>query len=226
MLTTARSSSIHRFRQNRLLQTLIAIYAGVWVWAAIAPFDRSAWMLENLLVVATIGCCVWVYRTRPLSDVSSILLTVFMIFHAIGSHYTYSLVPFGDWLKEAAGLERNHYDRIIHFSFGLLLVYPIRELFLRTDVGKSRWLGVIAFMVIATLSGGYELMEWGAAVVVDPKAGQAFLGTQGDPFDAQADHLLACIGAAVTLAITRLAERVTPVRAAGASITPPNRRTV
>ena len=206
MLTTARSATIKPFLQNRLLQALIALYAGVWIWAAIAPINRADWLLENLLLVAAIGFCAWIYRTRPLSDVSSLLFTVFMIFHTVGSHYTYSLVPFGDWLKEAAHLERNHYDRIIHFSFGLLLVYPIRELLLRTDVAKSRWVGTIAFMVIATLSGFYELLEWAAAVVVDPEAGQAFLGTQGDPFDAQADHLLACIGAAITLVVTRFAE--------------------
>jgi len=168
--------------------------------------DRSDWLLENILVVAGVGTAIWVYRARPLSAVSSILLTAFMMLHSVGSHYTYSLVPAGDWLKTIFGFERNHYDRVIHFGFGFLLVYPVREMLLRKDAALKKWAGLLAFTIIGTCSGIYEQMEWFAAATVDPASGQAFLGTQGDVFDSQKDECLAMLGALVALLITRLAE--------------------
>jgi putative membrane protein len=212
MITSALSPNPRSFSENRLTQVLVAVYAAVWIWAAIDPVEFQGWMLENLLVVAAVALTVWLNRVRPLSDVSNIMCTIFMIFHTVGSHYTYSLVPFGDWLKEAGGFERNHYDRIIHFAFGLLIVYPLREVFLRIDVVDRKWLGFFAFNIIATCSGFYELIEWAAAAIVDPKAGLAFLGTQGDVFDAQKDHALALAGALITLGAVRLIEG--PARAA------------
>src|SRR5689334_21441045 len=120
--TTATSSATQPFGRDRLQQVLLAVYAAVWVWAAVNPVSRSDWFLENLLVFAGVAFLGWLYRTRPLSDLSSIFLTVFFVLHTVGSHYTYSQVPLGDWVKQALGLERNHYDRLVHFTFGLLLV--------------------------------------------------------------------------------------------------------
>jgi len=204
MITTALSPQTKAFAKNRFLQILAAIYAGVWVWAAIKPYDRSDWLLENMLVFAAVAAAVWICRVRPLSDVSNVMVTVFLIFHTVGSHYTYSLVPLGDWIKETAGLERNHYDRVIHFTFGFLLTYPLMELLARARDLKGRWVAFVAFLVIATASGIYELIEWAAAAIIDPKAGIAFLGTQGDVFDAQKDHALALVGSLITLALVRL----------------------
>ncbi len=205
--TTATSPRPKSFLQNRLLQVLSAVYAAVWVWAAIAPNFRKDWVLENILVVVGVGLAVWICRTRPLSDLSNILCAVFLVLHTVGAHYTYALVPAGEWLKHAAGLERNHYDRIIHFSFGLLIVYPLREYLMRRDVLRGGWLSLLAFAIIATCSGFYELMEWAAAVIVDPKAGAAFLGTQGDPFDSQQDQFVAFCGAILTLVVVHFTER-------------------
>lgn len=207
MFTTAQSSHLKRFAENRLLQAFVIIYGAVWIWAAIAPKERSTWLLENLLVVVAVGLAIWICRVRPLSDLSNLMVVAFLLFHTVGSHYTYSLVPVGDWMKEAFGFERNHYDRVIHFTFGFLLAYPLRELLRRSQTLGKRWVDVVAFTVIATLSGFYELIEWGAAVVVDPKSGTAFLGTQGDEFDSQKDHALACTGAVITLAFTRFFEK-------------------
>lgn len=195
------------FTRYRVAQGLVGIYAVVWIWAAIKLLFFSDWLLENILVLAAIIFTTWLSRQRLLSDVGSILAVIFLIFHTVGSHYTYSMVPFGDWLKEVTGTERNHYDRINHFSFGLLITYPVRELILRRGIAGSRWAGFVAFTVIITCSGIYELMEWIAAVVVDPEAGAAFLGTQGDPFDSQKDQVLALIGALVALAVVRVVEK-------------------
>jgi putative membrane protein len=213
MYTTATTPRLEAFTHNRLLQAIWAMYALVWVWAAIAPVDRSDWLLENLLVLAGVIFAGWLYRCRQLSDVSSVLAVIFLAVHTVGAHYTYSLVPLGDWLKDEFGLARNHYDRVIHFSFGLLIVYPVREVLMRRGVVARAWAGFTAFAVIATASGIYELIEWLAAVIVAPELGNAFLGTQGDEFDSQKDHALALVGALVTLALTRVLEKPSAARA-------------
>src|SRR5262245_57222531 len=120
-VTTANSQRLSTFRTDRLQQALLAIYAAVWVWAAINPVSRDDWFLENLLVFLSAGFLIWLYRRQPLSDASAILLAVFFILHTIGSHYTYSEVPLGHWVKDALDLKRNHYDRMVHLIFGLLL---------------------------------------------------------------------------------------------------------
>lgn len=184
----------------------MAVYATVWAWAAVNPLHPEDWLLENLLVFAAVGFSIWLCRVCPLSDLSNALTTVFLILHTVGSHYTYSLVPLGDWMKDAFGFERNHYDRVIHFAFGLLMTYPLRELLLRSTITAAGWAGFFAFVLVSTCSGVYELIEWGAAVVVDPEAGLAFLGTQGDPFDTQKDHALALLGSLLALGFIRVGE--------------------
>ncbi|MBY0511284.1 MAG: DUF2238 domain-containing protein [Rhodospirillaceae bacterium] len=216
MISTAGTPHLKSFSENRFVQVSLGLYVAVWIWAAISPVERSDWLLENLLVLAGMIFAVWAFRARVLSDVSVMLVIIFLVFHTIGSHYTYSLVPFGEWLKDAAGFERNHYDRIIHFGFGLLITYPVRELLLRRNIAVARWAGFSAFTVIATSSGVYELIEWLAAVIVAPDLGNAFLGTQGDEFDSQKDHALALAGSLIALAVTRFAEKLSAKRA-GAS---------
>ena len=125
---------------------------------------------------------------------------MFLILHTIGSHYTYSEVPAGDWLRDAFGLTRNHYDRLVHFAFGLLMLRPLRELTMPHADAKGRllatWLSVAQVLACSVV---YELIEWGTAAIVDPAAGTAFLGTQGDPWDAQKD--MACATAGALLAV-------------------------
>jgi putative membrane protein len=207
MLTTATSSVARDFRTNRLLQALAAVCAAIWLWAAIDPVYRMDWVLENILLVVCVGLLVVIYFTRPLSQLSHVFIAIFFMLHTLGAHYTYSEVPWGDWLKQAFNAERNHYDRIVHFTFGLLLAYPVRELLMRS-MGLRGWASFLfPFTVMATTSESYELMEWLTAEIVSPEAAHAFLGTQGDPFDAQKDTGLAFLGALLALGLTRLLER-------------------
>jgi putative membrane protein len=174
---------------------LFAFYALFWVALAIAPLDRTDWLLENMLVFAGGAWLIRMYFKRPLSNASYILLTIFFCLHTIGSHYTYSEAPIGFWIRDLFGLERNHYDRIVHFSFGLLMCYPLQELIARTPRPMGNWPLFFAVTVVATCSETYEIIEWLAAMLVSPEAALAFLGTQGDVFDAQKDSALAAIGA-------------------------------
>lgn len=206
------------FRQNRLLQILAGWYCVLWVFLAIHPLDRHDWILENILVVAAVGLMLGTYRIFPLSDLSYVLITVFMSLHTLGAHWTYSEVPFGYWLRDVFGFSRNHFDRIVHFSFGFLLAYPIREVFLRVASVRGFWAYYLPFDVTLAFSAAYEIMEWLIAALVAPNTGDAWLGTQGDIWDAQKDMTMAASGAAISMIVTAVLRKW--LRPAQEEITP------
>ena len=189
---------------TRYLKLLLLVFIAVWVWAAINPSYRHDWLLENYLVFIFIPIIVVTGRYFRLSNVSYGLITLFMILHVIGSHYTYAEVPFGDVLQSWLGASRNMYDRLVHFSFGFLLAYPIREVFLRVTRVKGFWGYYLPFDVTLAFSAVYEIIEWVAAANIDPAAGLAFLGSQGDVWDAQKDMTLAGTGALLAMIIIAL----------------------
>lgn len=202
MLTTATMRIRASFRDNTLLKVLFAAYTVVWIITAINPVYPADWALENIMVLLFLPILFGTYRFLPLSDVSYILITIFMILHAIGAHYTYAEVPAGDWLREWFGFARNHFDRIVHFSFGLLMAYPIREIFLRVVNVRGFWAYYFPLDVTLSFSAVYEIIEMLVAKVVSPKAGDAYLGTQGDPFDAVMDMTCAFVGAIICMLLT------------------------
>jgi putative membrane protein len=151
---------------TRYLKILILAFTAVWIWAAINPSYRHDWLLENYLVFIFVPIIIFTGRYFRLSDVSYTLITIFMILHVVGSHYTYAEVPFGDTLQRWLGSSRNMYDRLVHFSFGFLLAYPIREVCLRISKVKGFWGYYIPFDVVLALSAVYEIIEWGAALAM------------------------------------------------------------
>lgn len=198
--------------RHRYNLTLLVIFLSFWLGLAIDPVDRQTWLLENMLVFLSVPVLLWGYAHLQLSRISYTLLTGFFCMHAIGSHYTYSLVPydeawqalFGSSLNEALGFSRNHYDRLVHFLFGALLAYPCRELFIRVAGVRGFWgyfLPVVLMMAFSTL---YELIEWGAAVIFGGDLGVHYLGTQGDEWDGQRDMALASLGAVTSMLVTLL----------------------
>ena len=188
---------------TRYQKFLLLAFVSVWIWAAISPRYREDWLLENLLVFIFVPIILLISRYFRLSNLSYTLITVFMSLHVFGSHYTYSEVPLGYELQQWLGASRNMYDRFVHFLFGLLLAYPMREMFLRVARTEGIWGYFLPIVLVLALSAGYEIIEWLVAAKVDPMAGLAFLGTQGDIWDGQKDMLLAGIGA--TLAMTFVA---------------------
>jgi putative membrane protein len=141
------------------------------------------------------------YPHFKLSDTSYGLITLFMILHVIGSHYTYAEVPFGDTLQTWLGASRNMYDRLVHFSFGFLLAYPIHETFLKVARAKGFWSYFLPIDLTLSFSAIYEVIEWISVEAVDPEAGIAFLGSQGDVWDAQKDMGLAGLGALIAMLV-------------------------
>lgn len=188
-----------RFRENRFLQLLVLWLLLLWIITAIDPFDRRDWLLENLLVFFYCGLLVLTYRRFAFSNISYGLFGLFLTLHLIGAHYTYSETPFGFWLQDALDLSRNHYDRIVHFAFGLLIACPFRELFLRAAGIRRSWSYPMVIVTVLGFSGFYEALEGIVAVIVSPELGAAYLGTQGDVWDAQKDTALAFSGAVVAM---------------------------
>lgn len=200
------------FARNRFLQAVVAGYALVWVVTAIGPLDWSVWAIENILVVVLLAILAGTYRRFPFSNLSYLLIALFLGLHAVGAHTGYAQSPVGFWLRDLFNLNRNPYDRVIHFAFGLLLAYPFYELLIRT----SRLRGWVAHWspvcLILAASVGFEVMESWVAEIVSPGTGPAWLGAQGDEWDMQFDLAAALLGALAVMPFTwreaRLAARM------------------
>ena len=188
--------------RERYITVLAIAFAVLWVTLAIAPYERDTWLLENALLVLGVLVLWKTRRSLPLSTTSYSLLFVFLCLHAIGAHFTYSLVPYDDAIRnlsgasisETLGLNRNHYDRLVHFAYGLLLVLPVRELLVLFAKVRGFWSYFLPLDIVMSTSLLYELIEWGAAVMYGGDLGAAFLGTQGDEWDAHRDMALAGLG--------------------------------
>lgn len=199
--------AMSRVRARRRIIVVAAVYGVLWLILAVEPVDRFDWLVENLLVAATIGFFAVTHRWLRLSEFSYFLIATFLALHAIGAHYTYAETPAGFWLQRAFDLDRNHFDRLVHFSFGLLLARPFLEVSQSHGDMRPAWAYAYAFLIVVAASALYELVEWLVAFVVEPSAANAWLGTQGDPFDAQKDMGLATVGALIALALVALLRR-------------------
>lgn len=199
-----------RLSHRQFLLVLAVLLAIQFVLLGISPHNRSDWMLENALVVVFIGAMIASYRKLTLSRISYFLIFLFLSLHLVGAHYTYSEVPYDAWfmsltghtLNELVGWERNNFDRVVHFAYGLLLAYPIREVFLRVARLKGFWGYLFPLDITMSTSMLYELIEWGAAMAFGGDLGQAYLGTQGDPWDAHKDMAFASLGALLAMLMT------------------------
>jgi putative membrane protein len=188
-------------KKTTLLYGLLAWYGLLWTVLAIAPRDRQDWLLENLLALAAVAALLVTYRRFQFSTLSYLLITVFLSLHAVGAHYTYAEVPFGFWLQEQVGLARNPFDRLVHFAYGLLLVYPLRQLLIRLAGLEGFWSYYLPVSGMLAQSGFFEIVEAIVAQIVSPELGTAYLGTQGDDWDAQKDMIAALSGALLCMAI-------------------------
>jgi putative membrane protein len=195
---------------RRYLLILCALFAILWIALAIAPRYRHDWALENVLVAAFAVVVGLTYKRLVLSRISYTLIFLFLCLHQIGAHYTYAEVPYDQWfealtgrtLNSMLGWERNNYDRVVHFSYGLLMAYPVREVFLRVAAVRGFWGYFLPLDLTMSTSMMFELFEWAAAEIFGGDLGQAYLGTQGDIWDAHKDMALASLGALIAMLIT------------------------
>jgi len=204
-------------RADRYPLVLLGLFTVLWALLAIAPWYRQDWLLENLLVFAVVPVLVLTARSLRFSNFAYTCLFAFFVLHEIGAHYTYSEVPWRDWLQ-AVGVDgsrfagRNHYDRLVHFCYGLLVFPAVWELFQQRAPPTRIWRYVLPLMFVMGHSVLYELIEWAAAAVFGGDLGEAYLGTQGDTWDAQKDMALATLGALCGLVLVLMRERLQQAR--------------
>lgn len=190
-------------RDPRLLPALFAAAALVLIWSAIGPRDRFTWVLEVLPAVAALPILYFTRERFPLTPLVYILIAIHAVILMVGGHYTYAEVPLFNWLRDAWGLARNHYDRVGHFAQGFVPAMIAREVLLRrTPLRAGGWLFTIVTSICLAISALYELVEWGVAAATG-EAAEAFLGTQGDPWDTQKDMALCLAGAIVAQFLLR-----------------------
>jgi len=179
---------------------LLALYGLVFTVCAISPYDRAVWWAENIPVLLIVSVLVLISRGFRFSNTSYVLMVIFIILHTIGGHYTFERVPFAA-VSEFFGFERNHYDRVAHFSVGLY-AYPIAEVLMVKRLVHTRWIiALFPVFAIAAVAGAYEILEWQYALNSDPTAGIAVLGSQGDIWDAQKDILADTLGALLAMVL-------------------------
>jgi len=185
---------------------LLGLFVAIFIVLAIAPWYREDWLLENLLVFIAVPMLVVNYRRLRFSNLAYTCLFVFFVLHELGAHYTYSEVPWREWLAGIAGGDgaiegRNHYDRFVHFAYGLLLMPAVCELFEQRASPQGLWRWLMPLLFLMGHSVIYEMIEWLAALIFGGELGAAYLGTQGDEWDAQKDMALAAFGALTGLAV-------------------------
>ena len=200
-MTTANTSLSPGFRNKKFQQILLTVFVIFWTVFAISPLYRPEWWLENYLVFAFFLFLVLTYKKLQLSDLSYLLITIFLLLHTVGAHYGYSSVPIGFAIKDAFSLMRNPYDRIVHFLFGFLFAYPIYELLKRYSNQKDVWLYILPINFIISLSAIYEIIEAIVAWTFPPEQYNPFVGLQGDIWDGYKDMLLVTTGAIISTLI-------------------------
>jgi putative membrane protein len=180
---------------SRTNAALLVLFFAVLVWSAVRPHDYFTWWMEVFPALVGITIIAATHRRFPLTPLLLTLLTLHAIILMVGGHYTYAEVPLGFWMKRTFHLGRNDYDRIGHFAQGFVPAMIAREIFLRRNVVRSRgWLYTIIVLVCLGISAAYELLEWQTAIATGARS-DAFLGTQGDPWDTQEDMATALAGA-------------------------------
>jgi len=181
-------------------KSLVVLFILCWIALAINPVHRGIWMLENILVVTVFPVVLWLDKKYTFTNWTFFGLTFFVILHLFGAHLTYEKMTYFTWFSDWFGWQRNYYDQVIHFLFGLLMFIPFFEVFYHQ--GYPRKLSyLIALLFISSISSWYEVLEWLAMVIFCSEPGCLLLVTQGDEWDTQKDMAYAVAGAFIALLI-------------------------
>ena len=198
-ISTTSQETVSNFKKSFILPLYLCLFFCTWLWTFISAYDIQVWLLENLLLFLLVIAALITYKKYQLSPQTYMLLITFLLLHLFGARYTYENNPLGIWIQQWTGSSRNSYDRIVHFSFGLLWTYPIFEIiriYIKLSFNVS---AILAFACISTLAAFYEIIEWVIGGIFFPEQGTAFIGMQGDNWDTQKDIFLAIAGSLVTI---------------------------
>ena len=195
-------------RPSRYEISLLVLVLAVLVWSGISPADRFTWVMEVFPVLIAVPVLILTYTRFRFTPLVYTLIAIHACILMLGGKYTYAQVPLGFWMERVFGFTRNNYDRIGHFAQGFVPALVAREILSRQSPLKgSRWLPFLVVCFCLAFSAFYELIEWWTALAKGASA-DAFLGTQGDPWDTQWDMFYALIGAVTGLVtLSRVHER-------------------
>lgn len=189
---------------NRALTAMLAVVVAATVWSAIDPYDYATWFFELFIGAGGILALVLLRNRFPMSAMVLAVAAIHYVVLAMGAKYTYAEEPIFNWLRDALDLSRNHFDRVGHFMQGVTPALVMREVLQRrTNIGRNVWLGFAALTTAMAFSALYEILEWLWVAAFYPNEGPEWLGMQGDPFDAQADMLMATLGGVLSTVILR-----------------------
>ncbi len=202
LITTASSITRTPPFSNKFLWVLAFSLVTYWIYGWFNCIDLQDWVIENLLVVICLSILFFMRKWHRFSDLSYLCIFLFTLLHLYGAFYAYTQNVLGSWLQNRFDLWRNPYDRIVHFSFGLLMAYPFRELLIHKFRVSTRASWLLPIEISFSFGTVFEMIEWGVASVTTKETGETYVATQGDVWDAHKDIALAAAGAAITILIT------------------------
>ena len=182
------------------------VFVLFWLALAINPVHPGVWAMENALVAIVFPVVLWLDSKYQFNNGTYFVLTAFVILHLFGAHFTYEHMSYFNWLSEWQGWQRNYYDQVVHFLFGLMVFMPFFEIFYHQGISRNLSY-LIAFLFIGAISAWYEVLEWLAMVVFCREQNCVQFITQSDVWDAQKDMAYAFIGAVFALLLHRLLSR-------------------
>jgi len=206
---------MHFLPRDRVQRAIYLLFLAFFVASCIRPPYVEFLLMQHVPTLLGAALLAWLSNRFVISRASFAALIAFLALHTLGARYLYSYTPYDAWsewllgvnITDTFGFQRNHYDRLVHFSYGLLIAVPVQEFerrYLRLSPAVS---AVLAVEFILATSAAYELIEWIVAIVFTPRWADQFLGQQGDPFDAQKDMALATAGAIVSVSLAALVAR-------------------
>ena len=206
---TSKSEAKPPFRKKPLHIVYFALFCLFWLYTGVTTPDIKNWLLENMLTLSLIIFLIAFYNIFRFSDTSYTFIFLFLMLHVYGSQYQYAENPFGEWLKETLDHSRNHYDRLVHFGFGLLLAYPMHEVLVSVFKVDKLYSYILPVELTLSLGALYEIAEWIVADIAfqGSEQGLDYLGAQGDIWDAQKDIALALLGATITMTVAFLVKK-------------------
>lgn len=187
------------FSKNRALHTIMAAYAIVFIILSIKPVNTFEWWYESIVPLTVIILLGLLYSKNRLTNTAYLCILTVLVLHAVGAHYTYTACPIGMWMSRIFGFNRNHFDRIVNFFFGLLISIPVLEsIYYRIRI---RYIGacMLSVVIILAASAFYELFQMFSTMILSDGRMEIFLGIQGDLWDTQKDMAFVVLGAFMSM---------------------------
>jgi putative membrane protein len=195
------------FKANRFLHLLIAAFIVCWFAMYFNCIDVQDWFIENILVFIYALYAITTYRNFIFSNTSYLCIFLFLLLHTYGAMYAYTQNPIGEYFQNNYHLKRNPYDRVVHFSFGFLLAYPLYDILKNKLLVKRKWQYILPVNIITSLACIFELIEWTVAELTTKETGETYVATQGDVWDAHKDIVLAIVAAVIVMVVLFFTQR-------------------